>query len=460
MSSNFSSLADQPVNIFFVAFEFPPLASGGVQRSLYFVKYLSDYGVSPVVITPETDDLKKIFHHGQVDASLLAEIPPGTAIERVHCEAPKPSGSTVENWFRMFFTVTENFKTYWRPGLEKRLPALLEQYKPAAVYVSIPPFAMVPLWLDILKKSPLPLIIDFRDAWSQWAMAPFGSRFHYQAILRMEKSALSKASAVIVSSEQTKLDLLRVHREIPAEKICVITNGYDGEINVPARLQITKTGKIIIGYVGNFYYAPETRKEIFKPWWKKKPHRMLNYVPRKEDWLYRSPYFFFRSLGRLLEQNPELRERVEVHFAGHRPAWLSEQIRESGLEDICHHAGFLDHDDVILFQRNCDMLLITSSKVIGGRDYSIAGKTFEYFSIGKPILAFVCEGAQKDILEKSGMALICDPDDLSGSADLMKQMIGGQTVLHPSSEFIGRFQRKKLAEKLAGLVKKAAGNGM
>lgn len=437
-----------------MAFEFPPLASGGVQRSLYFVKYLPENGIRPIVITPEEEDLKHIFHHGQVDHSLMKELDPATVIERVHCEVRKNPSNPIAKWMKMFFSVTENFKTTWRPSLDQRLPGILQTYDPKAIYVTIPPFAMVPLWLDILAKYPLPLIIDFRDAWSQWAIAPNGTYFHYLSKLKMERSVLEKAAAVLVSSEQTRQDLLRIHKGIPGSKIEVITNGYDGDIEVPASLRIQKDGKLIIGYVGNFYYAPEARAEIFKPWWKKKPHRMLNYIPRQEDWLYRSPYFFFRALRHLLDQQPLWKQRIEVHFAGHQPGWLKQQIQEFGLEDICHHTGYLKHEDVLLFQRNCQMLLITSSKVLGGQDYSIAGKTFEYFSIGKPILAFVCNGAQKDLLMKSGMALICDPDDTPSAAGNLQRMLEGETVLHPDAEYIHQFNRRVLTKKLSAVIRK------
>ena len=57
---------------FFIATEYPPLATTGVYRSLKFTKYLYQFEVDPIVaLTKESSfDILKI-----VDNSLLTEIP-------------------------------------------------------------------------------------------------------------------------------------------------------------------------------------------------------------------------------------------------------------------------------------------------------------------------------------------------------------------------------------------------
>jgi hypothetical protein len=245
----------------------------------------------------------------------------------------------------------------------------------------------------------------------------------------------------------------RVHPSVNKNKFSVITNGYDGELAWNQLHRIPETGKIRIGYVGSFYYSPKSRAQLLTPWWKKPPHRMLNYVPRKEDWLYRSPYFFFKTIRHLLDEMPSLKNRIEIHFAGNTPEWLQEQTRLFGISGLCRHHGYLQHDAALEFQRECDILLITSSKVIGGRDYSIAGKTFEYFTIGKPILAFVCEGAQKDILTETGISLVCDPDNVKESAGKIKRLLAGDLILNPDKAAIRKYHRRLLTEKLAKIIK-------
>ena len=176
---------------------------------------------------------------------------------------------------------------------------------------------------------------------------------------------------------------------------------------------------------------------------------MLQYVPNLQDWKYRSPYFFFKSIFNLVAKFPEYRNRISIEFAGENPQWLIEMVHEFGLSDMFSHYGTINHKDCLDFQTKMDGMLITSAKMINGRDYSIAGKTFEYFQNQKPILAFVCEGAQKDILDKSGMAVVFNPDDAEASGLMLKNFIDGKITLQPDMNFISQFNRKQLTKKLA-----------
>jgi hypothetical protein len=99
--------------------------------------------------------------------------------------------------------------------------------------------------------------------------------------------------------------------------------------------------------------------------------------------------------------------------------------------------------------------LITSSKVVGGRDYSIAGKTFEYFATGRPILGFVTEGAQRDILEESGVAVTCDPDNPGEAAQKIQNLIDGKIQFHPNVPFLRSLHRRELCRTLAEVMNSA-----
>ncbi|MCX6322760.1 MAG: glycosyltransferase [Sphingobacteriales bacterium] len=442
-------------NILFIAFEFPPLSSGGVQRSLKFVKYLPDFGINPIVVTVRESDYPAVLKQYKLDNNLIEDLPSGTIIERLPCRAIPADANVWSGWLRIYFSVTEIFDKTWRQPLEQALPKLIKKYNPQAIYLTIPPFAMVPLWDRLLTKIDIPLIIDFRDAWSQWALAPNGTYWHYRLKLRMEESIIRKASAVICTTKETEADFKRLHSEAGKGKWAVIPNGYDGDFELPDTIVMDNASVIRICYVGNFYYSPEARNDIFRPWYKRKFNRILQYVPRKEDWLYRSPYFFFQSINKLFELYPQYQNKVQIHFAGHHQGWLQEQIDSLGLTGFCHLHGYLSHAEAINFQKEADVLLLTSAKVLNGRDYSIAGKTFEYFTMSKPILGFVCEGAQQSILEESGMALICNPDEPQQAAQQMHELFSGVTALKPNKNAIHKYQRKQLTEQLNVIIRKA-----
>ena len=441
------------MRVLFVAFEFPPLAGGGVHRSIGFAKYLPAFGITPIVLTTDLPSFQLTMAN-PIDLALLDELPTDLVIERVPClPESKPRPGKLAAWLRLFFSLIEPQAKWWQPYLEQHLPGVMARHRPDLVYVSLPPTAMGPLWTGIARDYGLPLVLDFRDAWSQWQMAPYPTRAHYQLTVRLERQCLSAAARVVCTSEQTRKDLLAVHSDIRDDKIVTITNGYDAEVvdwSSPAMSPPGKaTDRHVVGYVGSFYYSPATRQAVFLPWWRKRLHQMLQYTSRKEDWLYRSPFFFFRAAERLVAKRPDLRQRLKIRFAGHKPHWLDEQIEEFHLQDLVEHIGYVSHEEALAFQRECDSLLITSAKVIGADDYSIAGKTFEYLVAGRPILGFVTEGAQRDILQESGMALILDPDDAEASAERLADLLDGKVVLAPNKRFLRSLHRRELTGRLA-----------
>ena len=73
--------------VLFIAYHFPPVGGPGVNRSLNFVKYLSESGYKPIVITISDDDLK--YSDYPLDPSLLDQLPKGTEIIRVASGEPR-----------------------------------------------------------------------------------------------------------------------------------------------------------------------------------------------------------------------------------------------------------------------------------------------------------------------------------------------------------------------------------
>lgn len=441
----------------FVAFEFPPLGGAGVQRSMKFVKYLPDFGITPVVVTTDLGGFRQAMPDHPIDESLLGQLPGDLEIERipfVRTKQTKRGGFS--GWRHIYFSLVEDLAEQWWPHLEAALPGLLKKYQFAALYVSLPPFCMAPLGCRIAQKYDLPLVLDFRDAWSQWRISPYGSWFHYWLTQRLERRCLRAADGLVCTSNQTRSDFLHVHPDIPADKIHVITNGYDQPID-DWTLDFHPNGRqFVIGYVGNFYYTPVARESMMRPWWRKRPNRMIQYAPRKEDWLYRSPLFFFRAVARLLEKQPACRERLRIRFAGRKPEWIDAQVAQFNLAGMVEFVGQLDHPGVLEFQGKCDALLVTSSKVIGGQDYSIAGKTFEYLSLKKPIIGFVADGAQKELLANSGMALIFDPDAPDEAAEQLGNLLAGRLELKPNGGFLKQLHRRELTGQLAEVIKSVA----
>ncbi|MCO5242065.1 MAG: glycosyltransferase [Chitinophagaceae bacterium] len=444
------------INILFIAYEFPPNNSGGTQRPLKFAKYLRDWGVNPVVLTLPEESYPLVYKKYHVDRKTLDELPNEIEIIRIPSKSLLHRyKSQFKNFLSIYFRILGPEAKAWKGNLFERLPEIIEKHKPAALFVTAPPFSIISLAISVSEKYNLPLILDMRDAWSQWCIHPYGSYLHYLLTQKYEQFFLTKASAIITTSDQTLKDFQKLYPQISPNKYHLITNGYDENISdwaINYNFKIKE--KIVIGYAGSFYYIPEVRRQIFTPWWKKRFNRMIQYIPRKEDWLYRSPYFFFKALKSLFVNEPELKRKIIVRFAGDTPDWITEMVEENGLQDNIEFLGKIDLEQSMRFQKSCDALLITSSKVVGGEDYSIAGKTFEYFSMKKPIISFVTAGAQKRILEKSGYALICDPDNIAEAVEHLTHLLKNEIQFSPNITFLNSLHRKRLTGKLADIIYK------
>ncbi len=442
--------------IFFIAYQFPPLNVGGVFRPLKFVKYFNDFGIKPVVFSLSPECYPKIYENKKPDYNLLTEI---NHVEKeiIYVKTDNllvARKNKLQTFSQIYFNLTKGTEhKKWEKHFFKAAENALKNHKPEIIIVTAPPFGVVELAVKLSKKTGIPLIIDMRDSLSMWVSQPFGSYFHYKLTLRKEKKWFNHAKKVIAVTKQMVNDWKTVHPKIPDSKFSVIPNGFDREVDFSDLIIKPEKEKITIGYIGSFYYNPNTRKQMFTPWYKKRLHRKLQYTPRKEDWLYRSPYFLFKTLYLLFKKHPELKNKIKIKFAGVKPDWLESMITDFEMKENTEHTGFLNHKEIYGFQKNCDLMLATSAKVINGEDYCIAGKTFDYIAMQKPILAFVTNGAQKNFIENSGTGIICNPDDTENSVNKLKNIFENGITLKPNKDFIEKHHRKTLTKELVKIIK-------
>jgi hypothetical protein len=91
----------------------------------------------------------------------------------------------------------------------------------------------------------------------------------------------------------------------------------------------------------------------------------------------------------------------------------------------------------------------------------VPGKTYEYLASRRPILAGVPPGDARDLLEVSGNATVCDPEDVETMTRIVRDE--ARRVLaegrRPDREVPGieRFERRALAARLAGVLDDVVG---
>lgn len=354
------------------------------------------------------------------------------SIERVSSTTTVSAATRVANHF------LSNDDTYalWGKDLKRRLASDSTRFD--QIIITVPPFSTTALLHWLKDRSDAEITIDFRDAWSQWNISPFASPLHYKLVLQRERAVLEKADCVWVTNKEVKSQFSLLHSVVDQSKIKVVSNSFDEFLTeCDDKLIVSAKSRIKIGYYGEFYYTPERRRLIFSKWYQRNPWQMLQYVPKKEDWLYRSPYFFFLMISKAIEQSSEL--SFEVNIASEETEWLHDMIESLHLENSVNVVGRLEKDQVREFIQSNDYMLLTASKNLKGKDYSVAGKTYEYFSFLKPILACCPDSVQKDILEASGISLTLDPDDVDDSAKTLCDLARNGTSFTPNYNYLNSY---------------------
>lgn len=446
-------------NVALIAYEFPPINRIGALRPLKFALHLKKTGINPIVVTLSPDAYNKVYDSFKLDIELTEKVKANN-LEVEYIDSDTVLFDRKKNKFSTFYK--QYFNIYggiegekWQNQLEVCIDQLVKTKQIKAIYVTAPPFSIISSAYKCAQKFNLPLILDMRDAWSQWNDKPFGSILHYYYLLKKERFYLNAADKVISTSLQTIADWQKLHPNISKSKFEYIPNSFEDKEydKIPETVSFTpRTAKITITYVGSFYYTIREKDNSFFNFLK--IHRHLQYFPRKQDWLYRTPYYLFLALDKAIQQNPAIADKVEVVFAGAKTEWLDKMCADFKNITI-KHLGYISHKESIELQAKSDFLLLTSAKVVGGRDCFIAGKTFEYLTMGKPILGFVSEGAQKDLLEESNISVILNPDNINENATQLISLFQKGINLKPNTSFLQKFTISSNTQHLANTFDKA-----
>jgi hypothetical protein len=92
----------------------------------------------------------------------------------------------------------------------------------------------------------------------------------------------------------------------------------------------------------------------------------------------------------------------------------------------------------------------------------LSGKLFEYLYMRKPILALTIPGLTADILSRSGLGLVVDPNDRPGIKKAVRELYvawrDGQARPAVDEAYVGEFDRVRQTARLAALFDRLAGS--
>jgi glycosyltransferase involved in cell wall biosynthesis len=257
------------------------------------------------------------------------------------------------------------------------------------------------------------LISDFRDEWLRFLLADFefqSGDFARRQAEEIERAAI-EASDVVLAVTRSSLDEIRGrYPEQPERKWALVPNGYDPD-NFPAVAPPGEgtPGRMVVGHMGTAYKTA-------------------------------SPRYYLDAIDRLPEA---IRSRIETRFIGRIAETETEIFRGRG-SDV-KLLGFQPQSEALRLAAECDYLLLTMTN-----DFSLPGKLFEYFALGRPVLALSPRGGEVDrLLAETGAGWCAPHDDPAAIDGLLRSAWGrierGERAFTPDWESIRRYERPRLA---------------
>jgi glycosyltransferase involved in cell wall biosynthesis len=286
------------------------------------------------------------------------------------------------------------------------------------IYTTSPPRSAPVIGLLLKVFYGVPWVCEFMDPWY-----PPQGRIRRKSEDRLQALLVHKADRVVVMIKEHGEEFRRLFN-VPAKKLAVVRNGFFEE---------------------DFASGEVTQKDCLPPGYFHLSHFGTIYPDNTGS--------FFPALAELVRECPELRECLRVNIVGYPPESVLRYAREGELKGIMQIHGFVqDRAEVFQMMRSSHCLLL----FWGRPDFSrlaVAGKTYDYLRVGRPILAVTHEGGVKELVQEARAGWAVPPDNIAAIKKVLEAALrnhqdsGSPGLARP--EFVAQFRWDRLAEKLA-----------
>jgi glycosyltransferase involved in cell wall biosynthesis len=327
----------------------------------------------------------------------------------------------------LVYALTLNFPDKWvgwLPAARQRGVAVAREWRPDGIFASGPPFTTLLIGYLISRAVGVPLVVEFRDRWSEdpyYPPPPWRQRWNRW----LEERIVRHAAGLTTVSEPWAARF----RERFAKPVAVIYNGFDSE-DFAALGPIDRQGggPLRIVYTGGIYPG------------------------------YRDPSPLFRAIA----TSARLREQVRVEFYGTRPDLVTRLAQEHGVVESVRVFGHVTHAEALKVQCQADALLLMQWD--NPREQgNIPGKFAEYLGARRPLVVLgYAEGVPASFVrERAAGIASTDPARLAQELEAWldeKEMKGHLPALGES--VVAEFSRSEQAAKLEAFLRSVlAGDG-
>ncbi len=438
-----------------VTYYFPPAGGPGVQRVLKFLKYLGEFGWTPIVLVPENPE------YPARDESLIKELPADLIIRRapifepygiyrkltgkqkgvpIDVNANKEAGAkrSMSEKIAEFIRATifiPDARIGWLLSAVKEGRAILKEYPIRAIYSSSPPYtpSLVARRLHRISKthdrsSGIPWVAGFRDPWTGFLSTPERWAIPRAIDRSLERSVFTEANLVEVAWNGITRDVRGKYPELPQEKFIHIPNGFDGadfpEPDIQKRAVRPKNEKCTITYSGSLY-GP------------------------------RNPRSFLQAVEMLIARKEIDPAKMKLRFVGRFGAPIHDMLDRPLVRSMIEKIEYVPHARAVELLLDSNALLLIVDDVASVAEI-VPGKVYEYLGAARPIMAIAPpEGAIGELLRETNAGETVRQSDIEGQARIVKRIyddwLSEQSSFAMKLDVISQYERREATRKLAGL---------
>ncbi|HLG35252.1 MAG TPA: glycosyltransferase [Bacteroidia bacterium] len=434
--------------VLIITYYWPPGGGSGVQRWLYFSKYLTDFAFEPYIITVDEKNASYKF----IDESLNEQVQgikvfKTTTIEPLrfysrllsgneHDAIPqgfageKSSGvfQRISRFIRGNFFIPDA-RRGWNYFAFRTAKQIIESENISFVITTGPPHSTHLIGLKLKKKYNLKWLADFRDPWTEvyYNKLLFRTWLAKFADAQLEKKVLRNADVVLtIGPSMKKLLAEKVAEE--KSKFHFIYNGFDEDIFkklIPAKSRDCFT----ICHVGILGESQPITS-------------------------------FLEAVKKLFQSNPEASAMIKFKIVGKVSSSIIREINQMVPQLKLEVTEYVPHADAIQQMLNADLLLNSLAETENS-ELLISGKLMEYVASRTPILCLGnLKGDAADLLRHLEFAIVKARGNVEEIYSYVDLIFSRWRRNLPSENAIGsinNYSRLETARQLAELIHDVSG---
>lgn len=428
-----------------LTYYFPPSGGPGVQRILKTVKYLPDFGWSPVVLTVREGA------YPALDSTLRQDVPATVDVHRTTAWDPYQlyawltgqsdddavvQGSVegredswqeqLARWVRANLFLPDA-RVGWVPFAAWRGRQLLASNRIDAVLTTGPPHSTHLAGAALEGWTGVPWVADFRDPWTDinyYHELPH-TRLARRIDRTLERMVLRRAKAVTTVSPTWRRLLDEKADGTGERSVRVVQNGYD-EADVERGRHSVEEEQFVLTHVGSLYAS-------------------------------RNPLGVWRAIRRLRDASAV--PRLRIRLVGMVDPTVREVLRDLSLDDITEVVSYVPHEEAVAYMQRAGLLLLSIEDFPASAGM-LTGKIYEYLATGRPILGVGDpDGDAAALLRKTEGGRLFGRRDVEGLAQFLRAHYEDWANETPragaSSEALHPYRRRAQTERMAAILNEA-----